>query len=135
MNVLIVEDKTTHYTLIENGVKELGTEYNIIEIDIDDIIEMIKNNDLTSLHKKIELFIVDVSLEKTDELGLQFINLLKKEKYNNKNYTFIVASVWERDEFETVVKIPDNQFIDKNNFDGFELSIEVRNTIYKLCGK
>jgi len=135
MKVLIIEDKPTHYDLMQKGIKELGEEYEIVEIDIDIIIKMIKNKDFSKLPGDIDLFIVDVCLEKDDELGLLFVDNLIRSKYRKGKFKFIVSSVWDRDEFETELDIKDNQFINKNDFDGFELTLELRNKVFKLCGK
>lgn len=132
MKVMILEDKVTHYRLIERGVAMVAGDHEVVKVDIDRVIENIKTDQLTVLEPGINLFIIDVSLEKEDELGLRFLRLLNEEVYNSLEFKFIVCSVWERDEFEERTFISDKQFVNKNNFDGFELSYEIRNKINGL---
>lgn len=130
--VLIIEDNFQHYNLIEQGVNESKTKFDICKIDINALRAAIKENNAISLvSENIDLFIIDVSLEKgQDELGLQF--LLELQSKYTTSYNYIIASVWDKSEFETKVSIDENIFVNKNNHQGFELKLKIRNTINNL---
>ncbi len=130
--VVIIEDNYEHNGLIEQGVKLAKLNYEIVRINIDALIIEIKaKNSLSAIPDNIDLFIIDVSLEEgQDELGLKLLlRLLEKRK---KIFKYIVTSIWDKAEFETAINIADENFINKSNFDGFELKLEFRNKIDRL---
>lgn len=130
--VLIIEDNLQHYKLIKQGIELSQTKFEICEVNLDKLIYAIKADIAISLvPQSIDLFIIDVSLEKgQDELGLRFL-LELKSKYKT-DYKYIIASNWDKSEFETKIAIDDNIFVNKNNHQGFELKLKIRNTINNL---
>lgn len=130
--ILILEDNIQHYNLIKEGVQQSKTKFDICEINLEEFVTAIKaDNAISLVPESIDLFIIDVSLEKgQDELGLQFLlELISKYK---TPYKYIIASVWDKSEFKTKIDIAENAFVNKNNFQGFELKFKIRNTINNL---
>lgn len=135
IKVLIIEDKITDYNFIEAGVKLAKVQaisFELCKINLLDLIQAIKqNNGISKIPNDIDLFIIDASLEKgRDELGLQFL-LELLSKYN-REFKYIVTSIWDKSEFETDISIDDEVFVNKNNHEGFELKLKMRNTINNL---
>jgi hypothetical protein len=133
--VLIIEDNSRHNELIKEGVLLCKAKCEVVNIDLDQIISFVKDKrkeDLIQIiPNDIDLFIIDVSLEKgQDELGLEFLLLLNDGNYNIKNY--IITSIWEWTEFVTKVTINEKYIINKNDYVGFELKIKIRNICNKL---
>lgn len=134
-NIAIIEDTDSYFELIKEGVEDSKIDLSIIPIDMNLLYERLYKKDeiliLATIPDKIDYFIIDVSLGKgKDELGLDLLLILiNNYKYNFK---YLVTSVWHKELFESKLKIPDIFFINKNNFMGFELSIEIRNKINKL---
>ena len=133
IKVLIIEDKITDYNFIEAGLKLAKTKsFELCKINLPDLINGIKQNDgISKIPNDIDLFIIDVSLEKgPDELGLRFLIELKL-KYQ-RPFKYIVASLWDKSEYESDIEIDDKIFINKQNYQGFELKLKIRNTINNL---
>jgi len=130
--ILILEDNVNHYRTIKEGVLLSEFEFEFHEVNLSDFIKEIKNdNAISVIPTNIDLFIIDVILEKGhDELGLKFL-LELKSKYKN-SFKYIVVSNWDKSEFETEIEIDNNSFIDRNNYNGFELEFKIRNTINNL---
>lgn len=132
---IIIEDEGKDYDLIKNGIQESKIDFEIISFDLNTLIKGLKTNDddliFNTIQNNVDLFIIDASLEKgQDELGLKFL-LKLKENYKTE-FKYIVTSIWDKAEFIAKIEIGVDEFINKNNFRGFEFRIEVRNKINRL---
>jgi len=132
MKALIIEDNPSHYKTFKDGIELAKSEFEIAQLETKQLVaDIIEKNALAHIPTDIDLFIFDVSLGNgQDEFGLElFARML--EEYNHP-FNYIVVSVWDRSEFKTNVKIEDSNFINKNNYQGFELKLKTRNVVNNL---
>ncbi len=132
IRAVIIEDNAKDYELFKQGIEQSKFDFNIVDINLSSLINSVKENEFhDEIPEDIGLFIIDVSLEKgQDELGLEIFKYLQKN-YDNK-FKYIIASIWDRSEFSTDIKINELAFINKNDFEGFELWMETRSKINQL---
>lgn len=125
--VVIIDDNPTHSENIKIGVHAYDKNIKVVETykSIEDIIENIKDEDISSLlKKKFNLYIIDVALSKgKDEFGLDLYKQLKNKLTNN--FKYIVVSEWDINDFQTPVDINSDYFINKNLFSGYEIQFPI----------
>jgi len=128
---IIIEDNGRHYSFLKQGIENSKINFEIIQLNLNKLINSIKKKKPLEIPQNIDLFIIDVSLEKgRDEIGLAVLSNLF-ENYKT-SFKYLIVSIWELDEFETTIQIDESSFINKNNYQGFELKIETRNKINRL---
>lgn len=136
--ILIIEDNPEHYKLILSGAKLTNYNIEVHELNLKKFVSNLKKEkSIVSIPNDIDLFIIDVSLdfniEPHNELGLElFVELSSKYE---KDFDYIITSIWDKSEFQLVNNIDDVNFLNKNNHQGFELELKVKHKLNMIWKK
>ncbi|WP_298754880.1 hypothetical protein [uncultured Psychroserpens sp.] len=140
MEAIVVEDKPSDRKLIIDGLKKSKYNFEIIDVDIKEILSDLNTSDnVDKLVRKEDTkvqYVIDVNLTKAkgEEYGLKLLKKLKS-RVDEDNCKFIIVSNWSKCDFTSDVDLEYDNFVDKRLFNGFEFKYKIKMEVNSLWAK